>query len=42
MGILNTKMVFSHHSGISLMVEQKISNLLAGVRFSYPAHEKKS
>ena len=30
-------MVFSHHSGISLMVEQRISNPLAGVRFSYPA-----
>ena len=31
-------MVFSHHSGISLMVERQFSKLRAGVRFSYPAH----
>lgn len=35
--VLIAKMVFSHHSGTSLMVEQKVSNLLVGVRFSRPA-----
>ncbi len=38
--VLIAKMVFSHHSGISLMVEQEISNLLVGVRFSHPAQNK--
>ena len=38
--ILILKMVFSHYSGISLMVEQEISNLLVGVRFSHPAPDR--
>src|SRR5436190_1073442 len=33
-------MVFSHVSGISLMVERQFSKLRAGVRFSYPALDR--
>ena len=39
--ILTLKVIFSHESGISLMVEQEISNLLVGVRFSHPAQTNK-
>ena len=35
-------MVFSPYCGISLMVELQFSKLLAGVRFSYPAHPSAS